>query len=183
MRKLPARIFWTILAALFLVEAWLWDLLGGALHALVRALPIEPLRHELKRLVDRLPPAFSLVFFLAPVAVILPFKLVGVALIAKGRLILGGGVFLLAKTAGLGVTAFVFDVCRERLMALGWFARFYARVVAIRDWAHEQVAPYRDAIRVFRRRLAERFSFGSPSVGRRLAFLRAEAGARSRRHF
>ncbi len=180
MRKALARTFWTVLAALFLVEAWLWDVLGDALSAFVAALPIERLRRSLKRRINRLPAAFALAFFILPVLVILPFKLVGVALIAKRRLLTGGAVFLLAKTAGLGVTAFVFDVCRDRLLTLAWFARCHARVIAIRDWAHRQIAPYRAAIVALRERVAARLAGDSSSLARRMAVLRADVRVRVR---
>ena len=34
------RFLWTVLAAIFLIEAWLWDVLGGFVARLVAALPI-----------------------------------------------------------------------------------------------------------------------------------------------
>jgi hypothetical protein len=177
MRTWIARTFWTFLAAVFLVEAWIWDVLGGALSALVARLPIEALRRSSHDLIERMPATFALGLFVIPMLVILPFKLVGVALIAKGRIGFGCAVFLLAKTAGVGVTAFIFDVCRSRLMTLRWFERFYAFVMRGLDWAHRQVAPYRAAIIDLRMRLAARLSARSPSIMSRLKAMRARARA------
>lgn len=184
MRDRLIRFFWTLLAAIFLVEAWLWDVVGGLIGAIVAALPIPALRRALRRLIDSMPAIFALALFVVPVLVILPFKLVGLALIAKGRVLLGGGVFLLAKTVGLGVTAFIFDVCHARLMTMPWFARFYAQVIAFRDWAHERIDPYRTAIRAsvagLRARIAARLSTGAPSLARKLAMFRSRVRARLR---
>ena len=41
---------------------------------------------------------------------------------------------LLAKLLGLGVTAFVFDVTRDKLLQMGWFRRAAEQVMALRDW-------------------------------------------------
>ena len=175
MRRLFSRLFWTLLAAVFLVEAWLWDVLGAALSRLAAFLPIDPVRRGLTAVLRRTPPVFALLLFAIPALVILPFKLAGLALLAKGRFALGAAVFLLAKTAGLGVTAFVFDVCRERLMQMRWFVRLYDAVIAARDWAHRQVDPYKEAIRRLRETILPRAASGSPPFLRRLLALRAKA--------
>ncbi len=175
MRRLFSRLFWTLLAAVFLVEAWLWDVLGAALSRLAAFLPIDPVRRGLTAVLRRTPPVFALLLFAIPALVILPFKLAGLALLAKGRFALGAAVFLLAKTAGLGVTAFVFDVCRERLMLMRWFVRLYDAVIAARDWAHRQVDPYKEAIRRLRETILPRAASGSPPFLRRLLALRAKA--------
>lgn len=175
MRRLSSRLLWTLLAAVFLVEAWLWDMLGAALSRFAAFLPVEPVRRGLIAALRRTPPVFALVLFAIPALVILPFKLVGLALLAKGRVVLGAGVFLLAKTAGLGVTAFIFDVCRERLMLMRWFVRVYDAVIAARDWAHRQIDPYKEAILRLRKRILPRVAASSPPFLRRLLALRAQA--------
>jgi hypothetical protein len=186
MRKTLSHWLWTIVAAIFLFEAWLWDILGGALARLVDALPIEPLRRVLKRAVNRLPAIFAFALFVVPVLVILPFKFAALALLAQGKVILGGGVFLAAKAAGLGVTAFLFDVCRNRLMTLRWFAIFYGRVIAFRTWAHDLVEPYRVQLRQEIAQLRSRVAAflgrdGAPSIVARLAHVRAQIRDRAKR--
>ena len=178
------RLLWTFLAAIFLIEAWLWDVLGGLIGRLVAILPVERARRALRAIIDRLPAPFSLALFVLPILVILPFKLAALALLAKGKIGLGCGVFLAAKTAGLGATAFVFDVCHERLMTMAWFARFYARVIAVKDWAHRQIDPYRAKIIALRHALAAaisaRLSTGAPSFAQKIAVFRATLHARRR---
>ena len=185
MRRQLTRFLWTVLAAIFLVEAWIWDVLGGLLSRLVAFLPIDRTRRFLRGAIDRAPAPFALGLFLLPVLVLLPFKLAGLALMAKGRVGLGCVVFLIAKSAGLGVTAFIFDVCHERLMTMDWFARFYALVIAARDWAHRRVDPYRQAIRALRlrvmARLSARFASSAPSLAGRIATFRATLQGRARK--
>ena len=178
------RFLWTVLAAIFLIEAWLWDVLGDLVARFVAALPIAALRRRLQHLIDTLPPAFALALFIVPILVVLPFKIAGLALIAGGRVVAGGCVFLAAKTVGLGVTAFIFDVCHARLMTLPWFARFFALVIAFRDWAHTKIDPYKAAIRAriaqLRENLRARFASEAPALTRKLTALRARMHARGR---
>ena len=54
---------------------------------------------------------------------------------------------LLAKLLGLGVTAFVFDATRHKLLQIAWFRRMYDWVMWARDWAHAQTEPIRARIR------------------------------------
>jgi hypothetical protein len=56
-------------------------------------------------------------------------------------------VYMFAKFAGLGITAFVFDVTREKLLQMGWFARLYDFVLWMRAKAAELVAPVKQRIR------------------------------------
>ena len=53
------------------------------------------------------------------------------------------GVLLLAKLLGLGVTAFIFDVTRDKLLQMAWFGRMFDWFMWARDWAHEQTEPMR----------------------------------------
>ena len=132
------RFLWTVLAAIFLIEAWLWDVLGGLVARFVAALPIAAFRRRLQHLTDTLPPAFALALFIIPVLVVLPFKIAGLALIAGGRIFAGGLVFLAAKTAGLGVTAF-------QMMAFAGFAFAAAVAFGLYGRTYRVVDHYRAA--------------------------------------
>ncbi len=46
-----------------------------------------------------------------------------------------------AKFLGLGVTAFVFDLTRPKLLQMQWFAKLYEWVLALRARAAELVNP------------------------------------------
>ena len=48
-------------------------------------------------------------------------------------------ILVLAKLVGLGVTAFIFEVTKDKLLQMAWFRRVYAFFLWARDWAHEKV--------------------------------------------
>ena len=55
--------------------------------------------------------------------------------------------FGFAKLIGVGVTAFVFEVTRPKLLQMAWFRWLYERVLIGLAWAHGLAAPIRDRIR------------------------------------
>ena len=138
---------WIFLAILFLIEAWLWDQLEPIVARMVAWIPWRRLKALLARLIARLSPTATLVVFLVPVAVIIPIKLAGLWFVAEGYWMLAAGMLLLAKLAGLGTTAFVFDACRDKLLQLVWFRLLYESLIALRDWAHAMVDPITRKIR------------------------------------
>ena len=48
---------------------------------------------------------------------------------------------LFAKFVGVGVTAFVFDVTRPKLLEMAWFEKLYEFVLALRAKCHALVEP------------------------------------------
>ena len=152
------RPFWFVLAALFLFEAWIWDMCAGVAARLLAVLPWERFKAAVAAGVARLPPWLVLFVFVIPALILFPFKLAGLWLIGTGHPLLGVGTFFLAKTAGVGSAAFLFEICRPKLMELAWFVRVYALVMRLRHWAHEQVEPFkarlRSAMATLRARLA-----------------------------
>lgn len=140
------RAFWFALALLFLIESWLWDHLRDWLRALERWLGVERFEPWLKERVARLSPPMALVLFVGPVIGILPLKIAALALLAHGHILTGVAVVLLAKMLALGVEAFLFDICRDKLLQMGWFARFYAIVLDARAWASALVKPYKERL-------------------------------------
>ena len=146
MRRL-LRPFWVLLALLFLLEAWLWDHLKPPIAWLVNLVPWGRLKDWLKRAIADLPAWAALFVFLVPLLVLLPLKFVEVYFLAKRQWIAAGLVLVLAKLLGLGVTAFVFDATREKLLQMRWFARMYAWFIWARDWAHAQTEPIRERVR------------------------------------
>jgi hypothetical protein len=89
--------------------------------------------------------------FAIPGLVLLPFKLAGLWLIATGHPLLGLLAFLLAKTVGLAITAFLYETCRPKLMELAWFRGLSAWLARLRDWALRQTAPALRRIRAIKR--------------------------------
>ena len=140
MRRL-IRWFWITVALIFLLEAWLWDRLEPITAAIVAHLPLEPVKKRIANWVERLSPAFSLVVFALPVGLLVPFKLAGLWMLARGYWTGAASTLIFAKMVGLGSTAFVFDAARDKLLQLGWFRVLHNQLIAWRAWAHALVDP------------------------------------------
>jgi hypothetical protein len=96
-----------------------------------------------------------LVIFLIPVVIIEPMPTVCVYLIARGHLFLGIVGFVALKFLGLGLIAVLFDLTRDKLLSMPWFAWVYAKFVAFHAFAHALVAPYKAAVAAQMRVLRE----------------------------
>ena len=166
MRFLRRGLLFT-LAIVFLIETWIWDSFAAAGRWIATRIQFAELKAAIERTIQRLPPQVALILFAIPGLVVLPFKIGGLWLIANGHVLLGGGVFIAAKVAGVGVAAFLFELTREKLMTMKWFARLYVKVMAWRDWAHRLVDPYTKDIKAQVRAL-------------KLRILRLTAGERGR---
>ncbi|MEP7029826.1 MAG: hypothetical protein ABI830_02705 [Pseudolabrys sp.] len=141
------RPFWVFLALLFLAEAWLWDHLEPIVARVVNLVPWGKLKEKLARLIQDLPPWAVLIVFIIPFIVLLPLKFLEVYFIAKREWLAAGLILVLAKLLGLGVTAFIFDVTRGKLLQMAWFRRLYEWVLWLRDWAHGITEPVRERVK------------------------------------
>ena len=171
------KALWLTLAAILVFYSWVWDKFIALGHWLIDLLPWQPFKDAVTRLIARLPAPVALLLFIIPVLIILPFKLAGLWLMGHGRVVSGVAVFVAAKFAGVGAAAFIFDVARDKLLGMAWFAQLYCWIVAWRDWAHALLAPYKARIHAFlaplKARLAAVFAgTGRSRFARRLALLR-----------
>jgi hypothetical protein len=164
MRRLT-RWLWIAVAIVFLIEAWLWDHLEPIVAAIVARLPLRRLKEGIARWVSRLSPALTLIVFVVPFGLLLPFKLAGLWLLARGYWIGAAGTFVFAKIVGLGSTAFIFDVTRNKLLRMAWFRWIYDHVMAWRVWARELTAP------IVRRIKARMAIFAPRRAGRAMRLL------------
>jgi hypothetical protein len=155
MRRL-LRPLWVLLALIFLLEAWLWDHLEPIVAAVINVVPWGRAKVWLVRLIERLPPWATLIVFAIPLLVILPLKFLEVWFLANRQWVGAIGVIIAAKLLGLGVTAFVFDVTRDKLLQMNWFRALYDWVMWLRDWAHELVDPLKRRARRWLRMFAPR---------------------------
>jgi hypothetical protein len=146
MRRL-LRPLWVLLAVLFLVEAWLWHRLSALLGRVLAALGLPRLKERLAAWVERLPPPAALLLFVVPALGLLPVKLMGLWMLAHGHWLGALAVLGAAKLAGVGVTAFLFQAARPRLLQMPWFAWVHGRVMAALGWAHRQLDPWKARVR------------------------------------
>ncbi len=135
-----------LLALVFLFEAWLWERLAPGVAWIVARIPLHALKLRLAAAIERLPPIATLVVFVVPVLLLLPIKFLGLWMLTRGHWLGALGVLALAKVVSLGVTAFIFDLTRPKLLQLAWFSRLYGRVMAWLGWAHELIDPIKRRI-------------------------------------
>ena len=138
---------WVLLAIIFLIEAWLWDHLEPIVAKVVAAIPLARFKQWLTERVDALSPAMTLIVFAVPVVQLFPLKLVGLWLLAHEYWTSAFFTIVFGKLVGVGVTAFVFDVTRAKLLEMRWFERIYDLVLRIRAKAAALVDPIKRRIR------------------------------------
>jgi hypothetical protein len=138
---------WVLLAIIFLIEAWLWDHLEPIVARVVAFIPLARFKQWLSDRVDALSPAMTLIVFAVPIIPLFPLKLVGLWLLTHEYWTSAVFTILFAKMLGVGVTAFVFDVTRDKLLEMAWFERLYDLVLKLRGKAAEIVAPIKQRIK------------------------------------
>ena len=146
MRRL-LQPFWVLLAVIFLIEAWLWDHLEPIVERVVAWIPLRAFKQWLSDRVDALSPAMTLIVFAVPVIPLFPLKLVGLWLLANEYWLSAAVVIVAGKFLGLGVTAFIFDVTRAKLLQMDWFRKGYEFIMAMRAKAAALVQPIKQRIR------------------------------------
>jgi hypothetical protein len=137
---------WVLLAVIFLIEAWLWDHLEPIVAWFVAKIPLQSFKTWLAERVDTLSPAMTLIVFVVPVIPLFPLKMVGVWLLMHEYWMSAIFTILFAKLLGVGVTAFVFDVTRPKLLEMGWFEKLYEFILALRAKAKALVDPIKQRI-------------------------------------
>jgi hypothetical protein len=140
MRRLLQPL-WVLLAIIFLIEAWLWDHLEPVVARVVALIPLRTFKLWLAEQVDTLSPAMTLIVFAVPIITLFPLKLVGLWLLANEYWAGAVGMILFAKFLGVGVTAFIFDVTKPKLLQMGWFRKVYDFINSLRRRAAALVEP------------------------------------------
>jgi hypothetical protein len=177
MRRL-LKPLWVLLALVFLFEAWLWEHLRPGVAWAVNLIAWDKLKARIARLVEWLPPWAVLIVFVVPFVVLLPLKFLEVYLLVHRQWIAAILVLVLAKLLGLGVTAFIFDVTRPKLLQMSWFRWLYELALRWLEKAHALIDPIKARIKRAMRRWRWLMKPGRPGrFFRRLARLRRRAYA------
>jgi hypothetical protein len=145
MRRLLQPL-WVLLAIVFLIEAWLWDHLEPIVARVVALIPLRTFKQWLAERVDSLSPMMTLIVFIVPVLPLFPIKLIGVWLLAHEHWTSAVFTILFAKFVGVGITAFLFDVTRDKLLQMPWFEKLYDFIMALRAKAKALVDPVKARI-------------------------------------
>jgi hypothetical protein len=154
-----------LLALVFLVEAWLWQHLAPIVAWVVARIPLDWLKAHIARWIAGLSPAATLAVFVVPFILLLPIKFLEVWLLAHRHWFGAIVTLVLAKLLGLGITAFIFDLTRAKLLQMPWFRSLYEQMLAWLAWAHALVDPIKRRLRIWLR------MFGPKRAGRTLRLL------------
>lgn len=136
-----------LLAIIFLIEAWLWRHLEPIVEWIVARLPFKALKVRLAAWIETIPPPVALVVLAVPAVLLFPLKLLTIWLIAYKHFLSACVVFSFAKLTGLGITAFVFEATRPKLLQMAWFRWLYEHILIWLTWARELVDPIKLRIR------------------------------------
>ena len=167
------RPLWILLALVFLFEAWLWEHLRPIVAWVVARIRWDRLKARVATAIEDLPPAATFVVFLVPVAALFPLKLVGLWMLARGSWLGAMAVLALAKVVSMGVTAFIFDLTRPKLLQLSWFRWFYEHMLVWLAKAHALIDPIKAAVKRRMRKLFWLMRPGRPGrFFRRIARIR-----------
>jgi hypothetical protein len=154
---------WILLALFFVIEAWLWDHLRPLVAAVVNVVAWDRLKARLAAMVEWMPPWAVLIVFIVPFIVLLPLKFLEVYFIVHRQWMGAIVVLVLAKLLGLGVTAFIFDVTKPKLLQMPWFRWLYELALVLLDKAHALIDPIKLRIKEAARRLIWLAKPGRPS--------------------
>jgi hypothetical protein len=177
MRRL-LRPLWILLALVFLFEAWLWERLKPVVAWFVAWIPWDAFKARVAAGIERLPPLATLLVFLVPVVLLFPIKLIGLWLLARGLWLGAMATLGLAKVVSMGVTAFIFELTRPKLLQLWWFRWLYEHMLVWLEWAHGLIDPIKARMRQWFRVLAPQHAGRTMRLLRRIRRrMRAEAAS------
>jgi hypothetical protein len=163
--KRPSRLIALPLALIFLFETWVWRKLVVFAGFVASLLPWERFRDESRRFVGRMPAIFSVLLFGVPLVVSEGGAFVSVVMMATGHVVMGMALYVGMKIFGLLLVPVIFEITREKLLALRWFAYLYEKFEALHALAHRFVEPYKEAAKQWAREIvasARAFVYGAP---------------------
>ena len=141
------QIGWTALALVFLGVSWLWDTFAPLVQAIIDVLPLRRLKAWAHALLERLSPYGTLLVFLIPLVLSEIIKIIAFVGFARGQIFAGILIYLFAEIVRFGLAAYVWAVCRDKLLSIDWVARLHVWLLRLNDLAQRQIAPVRAWIR------------------------------------
>lgn len=141
------RALLLLLALAFLFETWVWDRVVAVAQSLAALVRWAEVRVALMRVVDRLPVWILLLMFGVPFVVAETGAAFCVFVAATGHILAGSVGYIAVKVFGFALVVPIFDLTREKLLTLPWFAFLYEKLLAFHHFALGLIAPYRAAAR------------------------------------
>ena len=185
--KRPSRLLALPLAIAFLFETWVWDKLVAFARFVAALLPWAEFRDASRRVVNRLPAVFAVLLFGIPLAVAEGGAFISVVMMATGHVTMGMALYVLMKIFGLVLVPVIFEITREKLLALRWFAWAYEHFETLHEMARF-VAPYKEAAKQWGRETAaslaaalRAFVYGAPRSADKASAAKSETASSSAR--
>ncbi len=157
--KRAARIILIILAALWMLfEDWVWDSILALMQVVARLKIVQAFEDFLRRQNQYL----LLTFFVFPFLIMIPAKLLGLYMIASGKILRGAAIFVVAKVTITALVTRLFVISREKLLLIRPFAAFYYWFREAKDRLYAELRKIpawtraRDAITRFKQELKMR---------------------------
>jgi len=130
-----------IFAGIIVVEGWLWKQGNIAIQRLARETSFVSFEARLRKSIADLSPLVTLAAYLAPAALLLPILQSGVNLLSEGAILTGAIVFFISQTLLIAISAYLFELCRNKLFQISWVAPCCERVFRTHAWATAYVSP------------------------------------------
>lgn len=121
-----------LLAIVFLLLESIWDLTERQMARL----EVFRLVRVVEDKIRNLSPYLSLVLFILPDFILTPIKVYALGCIAHGFLWKGVTIFLIAKIVGIAFYARLFNLTKDKLLTLHWFALLYIFIMTYRNKIH-----------------------------------------------
>lgn len=98
-------------------EEYVWFYVGK----FVKVLRKNVIFNKLGLFISGSHPYVAASFFLVPIIMLIPIKLLAVFLLAKGYLITGGGLYVVIKLLSATIAKWIYSYAKNSLIQLSWF--------------------------------------------------------------
>ena len=129
------KILLSLFAIILIIEEGLWDLLTAFGHTLVNWLKLG----EFEQWLSRLSPMMALIPFSLPILIILPINISAFGLLAKGLILQGMMLEVLAKLLGTLLVARAFALTKPQLLTFSFIRFTYNTITFWVQWAHQKI--------------------------------------------
>ncbi|MDO9270971.1 MAG: hypothetical protein Q7T96_17845 [Methylobacter sp.] len=129
------KILLSFLAIFLIIEEWLWDLLTAFGRSLSQWLNLQ----QFEQWLSQTTATMALVAFGIPILIVTPINLAAFGLLAKGLILQGILVEVLAKLLGTLLVARVFALTKPQLLTFTFLRVIYTTITGWLQWAHAKV--------------------------------------------
>jgi hypothetical protein len=130
------RLLLSLFALILIFEEWAWDVLTLLGRHLFRLLRLQRFEFWL----TQASPPVAVVALLIPLCIVFPLNVLALWMLAKGQIIRGVVMEIVAKLVGTLLLARVFALTRGQLLSYRWFNAVYVTLTRWLRWAHERLA-------------------------------------------